>query len=259
MRKKNFLKYILLVGAVLLVLTLSSWGYLGGVKSIVRWVSWPFLISADYVERFAADGMSLLLHVPFSAEESRRIRDENIGLRARVASLEYMERENRELRTALGRLDKLELQAIEARVLARSAASTGDAFTIDGGTRVGIEVGMPVLAQGDILLGRVTEVSDTSAVVKLVSSAKEKTEVYLPGSDLVSVAEGEGLGVFAIKVPASFSIQEGEGIFSSGARDFLLGFVDKIEKLDAGLFQVVKSKIPINSSDIRQVFVVRNL
>ncbi len=257
--RKNLLRYIIFAGMVLLALVVSSWGYLGGVKSGVRWVMRPFFRSADYVQRVAADALSVVFHIPFSAEESRQIRQDDVALRARVASLEYTERENHELRMALGRLDKLEVKAVEARVIMRLATGTGDALTIDAGSRVGVGVGMPVLVVGDILLGRVIEVADTTAVVKLISSSKEKTEVYLPSSDLVSVAEGEGLGVFNIKVPASFTITEGESIFSTGKRDFLIGFVDKIEKLDAGPFQVVKSKIPINITDIRQVFVVHNL
>ena len=39
----------------------------------------------------------------------------------------------------------------------------------------------------------------------------------------------------------------------------LQDFVEKIEKYDAGPFQVIKTKIPVSLYDIRTVFVVGSL
>lgn len=225
-------------------------GVMGAARSVGR--------AAESVENGTVVITSTLFGIPYSTDEIRRLREDVVALRAEIEYLKEAERENILLKEALGRIDA-EMQFIYARVISRPVSGSHDVILLDVGSNGGVMAGMAVLAPGNIHIGTIVEVSGRSAKVQMLSDAGGKTEVYLPQSNVTSVAEGDGLGLLSVQVPASIDIKEKEPIFTTGQRDFLVGFVEKIEKSDAGPFQIVKTKMPLHIYDLRTVFVVRGL
>lgn len=216
----------------------------------------PALNVSTKVGYVVSDVLDVFLHSSRRAEEIRQLRVKNQALEARLAISEDTKRENEELRAMLGRVPE-EARVVYAYVVAHSSSRVDDYLVIDVGEREGLKEDMPVLiAEGAIRIGTVAEVARRTAVVRLLSHVGEKTSVSLPESGVLSVAMGQGSGVFVIQVPASIPVREGEPLFSVGPPDFLLGYVEQIEKSDVGPFQMVRASHPVALTDVRRVYVV---
>lgn len=216
----------------------------------------PFLRFATGAGRTAGDTGDIIFQSFARAEEIRRLRIQNQELEAQRAIDQYLKKQNEELRAALGR-EAVDIQFIYARVVGISSSRIDDFLVVDAGDQEGVKPGMAVLvAEGTVRIGTVAEVASHTAVVRLMSHVGEKIHVYAPESGISSVAVGRGGGVFEIQVPASILVRREEPLFSTGPPDFLVGYVEQIEKSDAGPFQIARISHPVSLADVRHVFIV---
>lgn len=221
--------------------------FLNAVRPVVRFASQTGNRTADIARVFFQS---------FSrADEIRRLRIENESLRAEIALLENVTRENKDLRAALGR-ETEDIQFVYARVIGISPSVADDYILVDAGYAEGVQNGMTVLVGGTVHIGSLAEVASHSAVVRLLSHAGEKVQVYLPHSQVSSVAIGQGGGVWEIQVPASIAVQEKEPVLSIGPPDFLIGYVEHVEKSDEGPFQVISVSNLFSLTDVQSVFLL---
>jgi len=211
---------------------------------------------ADEMGRRIIDIGVIVLQSPRRAEETRALRVENVLLNARITELEDIERENRELKDMLGRENEI-MQFIFARIAAVSPSFLDGYVVLDVGVRDGVEAGMPVLAGESVLIGIVVEVTPRSSSVRLLSHAGEKVEVYIPEAEVSSVAQGKGAGALEIQVPASIVVRQGDPVLAVGPPDFLIGYIEKVEKSDAGPFQILRMSHPVSITDLRRVYIVK--
>lgn len=127
-----------------------------GVNSGVRWVKGLF---SDLGDRQAL------------RTENDALRLENEKLMYQISQLEEAAAENERLRTLLGAMDTYDAQEpMFARVVARKAGLWFDEFTINVGTRDGVEKNMAVVT-GSGLVGRVYEAGlNYSKVVSIIDT-----------------------------------------------------------------------------------------
>lgn len=252
MQKKRL---VLIVGILALIgVALSDVG--APVQNTLSGAMRPLWLLGSKVGDTTALFTSTLFGIPYNVQEIRALRMERAELRARIASLEEIRRENIVLKEMI-HAHSDDTSLIYTQVMGRSISGIRDTLVLAGGSESGIEEGMIVLARGNIHLGFVRGVTAQSARVELLSDPGAKTEIYMPESGVSSVAEGIGLGVVTIKVPTSIAIREGEPIFSTGRKDLLVGYVDTIERADASAFQLIKTKAPLYLYDVRNVFLIR--
>jgi cell shape-determining protein MreC len=218
----------------------------------------PVMEVAGNIQRIITGAWGIIAHSARRTEEIRRLRIAESALTARIALMEDIERENQDLRRALGR-EPSHLQFIFARIVGYSPSRLDDYLVVDAGFLEGVSAGMSVLAGEAVHIGSIAETAEHSSVVKLVSHAGEKVEVHIPETGVSSIAEGQGAGALSIQVPASLAVKEGEPILRAGPPDFLLGYVEKIEKSDAGPFQIIRTSHPLSLRDLRRVFIMRNI
>jgi rod shape-determining protein MreC len=242
---------------IIFFLLFGMYGFLKFAEAGVFHILRPLFIASNAVGGFVGSVTSTLIGIPYNSEEVRALREEVARLRAHQAIAEGWERENMVLREMAGRKTEDELYIL-AHVIGRSFDSFDDVIVLDIGSADGIESGLPVLAAGAIHIGFIEIVTEHSARVRLLSRIGQKQEVYLPESALLSVANGEGLGVIALQVPDSIAVKKGEAVFSTGRRDYLLGFVEAIERSESGPFQVIRTGLPFSIRDVRDVFVILN-
>ncbi len=215
----------------------------------------PIARSFTKIGYTVADIFDVMLNGPRQAEEIHQLRIKNQMLEAERVFSDSIKKENEELRAVLRR-KKEGSQLVYARVAGYSSSRMDDFLMIDVGEREGIQNGMPVLvAEGIIQIGTIAEVASHTSIVRLLSHVGEKTSVSLPESGVSSVATGQGGGVLEIQVPASISVREGEPLFSIGPPDYMLGYVEQIEKSDAGPFQIARLSHPVTLMDIRRVYI----
>ena len=247
-RKILIILFVFLMGfAVYTRTTIHAW-LLDGFR--------PVMSSFTKAGYAVSNILDVFLHSSRRAEEIRQLRMKNRMLEAERALGEHIKRENEELRAMMGR-ENDETQFVYARVVGHSSSRVDDFLVVDVGEREGVKEDMPVLvAEGTIQIGTIAKVASRTSIIRLVSHGGEKTSILLPESTISSVATGQGGGVIEIQVPASIPVREGEPVFSVGLADYLLGYVEQIEKSDAGPFQIARFTHPVTITDVRRVYIV---
>ena len=157
----------------------------------------------------------------------RSAQTENDKLKERVQLLEVeakqkedLATENQRLRTLLDLKEQSKYKILTASVIGRDASVWFDSSIINRGSLDGVELNMPVVADGGII-GRVTAVSPLTAQVDLITKNKSGL-----GGVVGEVGSSNALGVVSgtskkdlleMKyVPGSVEVKVGDAVYTSG-------------------------------------------
>lgn len=132
--------------------------------------------------------------------------------------LEELEKENKELKEALGFIERQGYQSVSASIVSRSHFGKTSLFVIDQGADHGIAVGDPVVVEEGILIGKVMSTTSASATVQTLSDAEMATAVSLLGkTQTIGVAEGSSGLLLRLKfIPQDTEIRVNDLVVSSG-------------------------------------------
>jgi rod shape-determining protein MreC len=152
--------------------------------------------------------------------ENDELRRALAGAEQRIAGLTEAARENDELRELLGITEALDMELVPGRITSRDPSNLVWEAGIDGGERLGLEVGMPVLADADgagALAGTVVSVSEDAARVRFVVD----TRSVVIGVDQATRALGEVRGqpggqLVMVNVPVTEPMDVGDTVVSAG-------------------------------------------
>lgn len=157
----------------------------------------------------------------------RSAQSENDQLKQRVQELEVEVKQKEDLATENERLKKMldfknesAYKVLTAKVIGRDASVWFDSSIINRGSFDGVELNMPVVADGGII-GRVTAVSPLTAQIDLIT--KDKSGL---GGVVGEVATSNALGVVSGTskrdllemryVPGSVEVKVGDTVYTSG-------------------------------------------
>lgn len=195
----------------------------------------------------------------------------------RLDTIHSIELENNELKILLGRdsgisdtfsigtsttHSKTNSKNIETRILAavlkRPPFSTYDELIIDIGRNYNVSTSSMVYASGDILIGRVVDVLNNTAKVKLFSSPDEKYEVLIGPNHTPATAVGRGGGQYEAQVSRDTAVKEGDFVFNSSLNDKPFGIVSSVLFDPTQTFETVLFAPLVNIYQLRWVL-VKNL
>ena len=194
---------VLLWGAVLLAAVL----FLFGVYSMVRLTAlrvsadyyFPFLKLAQKTENWVAEKSLLAQDKLTLVRALQNLMTENSVLSAERSVVSDLKRENSELRAMLQLGKKEGFRPVFAEVIARDPRVWQEQFTIDKGSRAGIELGNLVVVQVfsvksaipvSAVIGKVKSVTNHTAQVSTVLSQDFRIYVSLPETKSSGVLEG---------------------------------------------------------------------
>jgi rod shape-determining protein MreC len=135
-------------------------------------------------------------------------------------------------------------------------------LTINAGQRDGITIGMPVVAGGFALVGRVGQVNDTSSQVQLLIDPNSYVNVLLVTSRATGVVAGQSDGsLHLINVPQTDEVKTGDLIVTSGLggklpRLLTIGQVADVTSTDAQLFKEAIVRPAVDYNRIEEVLVI---
>ena len=141
------------------------------------------------------------------------------------------------------------------RVLASPGPIPYDTLVIDIGTDAGLIPGVRVFADGDFILGEVTQVFKQSAIVTLYSSSGNELSVQFGATATPSTAYGVGGGNFRIVLPKGVPVEIGDIIEVPELAPTFLGVVEGIEKPENSSLQDIYFRWPFNVSSLRFVYI----
>jgi rod shape-determining protein MreC len=189
--------------------------------------------------------------------------DENLDLRAKLAKLSEMEKENNVLRKEISLAPRERYKLEAAIVIGRESGDYSEVIHVGKGQSDGIEKGMPVLVGKGILIGRVIEATTKTAKIQLITDKSFKVNSKLIESNGHGVIFGQyGTSARMKMIPQTVKINKGDTVVTSELSDnfkegLLIGYVQEIFDTADGLFQEVIVLLPRELEDIHLVQILK--
>lgn len=246
-------KHLLVIGACFVVLLLLLRTPIEGVfASVIHTTFRPLLVLKESVRDTVSSYAYIFSSKKSLMEENARLTDALDLVAVESFSREALRRENDEFKKILGRYPERSL--ILARVLATPGTSIYDTLIIDIGSSEGVSVGTSVYADGDFLLGEVTQVFRYSAVVTLYSSSGNEQHAVIGATSTPAIAYGVGGGNFRMILPKGVDVKEGDLVEIPALAPTYLGSVDAIVRSPGSSLQELHFRWPFNLSALRYVY-----
>ena len=221
--------------------------------------------SSETVSNFV-DSVDHLVH---TYEENQALKKKMNAIDEMQAKIYALEQENENMKQELALNSNLtEFEKISSTVIARNPDNWIDLIVIDKGSNDGIQVDMSVMS-GNGLIGRVSEVSPTTAKVLLLSTPNDianrvSAEIQNPKESIHGIIDGYDLErkLFVMsEIDPTKEINVGSQVVTSGLggispSSLLVGTVEEVKMDEFGLFQEVLVKPAGNMYDIRYVTVI---
>lgn len=198
-----------------------------------------------------------LLNSKRALVEEKRALERQLAARARKDELiALLERENKELKERLGRSTGDDI--VLGVVLSRPNVSLYDTLVIDVGSADGVAVDDVVRAEGGVVIGTVARTTTHTAVVSLFSTPGRETDVQIGTAGTTATARGQGGGTFAVELPKSVAVAEGDPVVLPSITPTIFGVVEAIIERPADPIRTILFSLPVNMHELRHVEVVQS-
>ena len=208
-RKRN--KKIALASGVfifILVFILSTTRTLSPLGGIFDWVATPFWRTGNWVSSSVNNFRDSKVNKNKLIEENEILNSQILSMQATMIELEAIAKETDSLLEIFGRSSQSNIGLL-AVILSRPPQSPYDTLVIDQGQNNGVVVGDKVFAYGNIPIGFVAEVYNSTSKVTLYSQSKNLTNVVLSDSNLSVDLVGRGGQNFEAILPRDVSVPIG--------------------------------------------------
>jgi rod shape-determining protein MreC len=206
------------MGAGLMLLAASGIGLLRPVHSASYRVLAPLESSMRSIAQPLADTVSNLGDTRELSRENDRLRAENDRLNADLTRLQADAPRREELERLLQVKNSLADQRfVAASISARSPNNLRQMVAINRGSNDGLKTGMPVVTEGNTLVGTISRVESDYAWVSLISDV----DSAVAGLILESRAQGVVSGGYNQRLSMEFvsqdsAVKEGDTVLTSG-------------------------------------------
>jgi rod shape-determining protein MreC len=215
-----------------------------------------------------------IFHSPFSnlkqtyfdfsnvSEENERLSQILIETSVKLAFMEEAELENERLRSVLGFQPPPSYTLLPAEVISVVGDYIPMAVVINRGLNDSLAIDMPVINQLG-LIGRITEVSNGTSVVQLLTDPTSRVAARVVESREMGIVKYHGSrGMILDNFPIQGKINIGDQIISSGLggvypSGLYVGQVTEVEKVELQPFYDVKVKPAANFYSIEELFILR--
>ena len=262
------IRLLILSLAALLLMALQLTGRLKPIQSAITQLTSPAQTSASGAAESVSETFSFLAELRTLRQRAAELEQINANLLVENFRLREVERENQQLRELLNFAETrpgLELRGaqIVARVIGQESNNFLDFIMLDLGTQHGVDVGMPVVTpQG--LVGRISEVTDTTSKVLLITDPSSAVNAILQSSRVNGVVRGEPSGGLVMDyIPQGVLFSVGEIVLTSGLggnfpKGIPIGQVVDIKQRDIDVFQRAIVQPTVDFSSLELVMVVTN-
>ena len=262
------IRLVLLSLAALMIMALQQTGRFKAVQSFVTQLTSPAQLGATGATENVTDLFSFFVELRTMRQRNSELEQINSSLVVENFQLREVEGENQHLREMLNFAQTrpgLELRGaqIVARVIGQESNNFLDFIMLDLGSTHGIDVGMPVLTdQG--LVGRISEVTNTTSKVLLITDVSSSVNALLQSSRLNGVLRGTPGGDLVMDyIPQGALFSVGEVVLTSGLggnfpKGIPIGQVTEILQRDIDVFQQAIVRPTVDFGSLELVMVVTN-
>jgi rod shape-determining protein MreC len=195
--------------------------------------------------------------------QNTRLFEENRKLLGQIAGLKESQNENTRLRELLNFQEKMKLETIVARVIAKDVSTEFRAIRLNRGENAGIQKGMAVVTYEGVV-GRVLRTTATTSDVVTILDLLSAVDTVIERSRARGVVEGLTDEICQLKFTLrTDDIAVGDVLLSSGLgsvypRGVAVGTVSRVKKKQFGITQEVEVKPSVDFTKLEEVMIVTN-
>jgi rod shape-determining protein MreC len=192
-------------------------------------------------------------------EENIRLKKKNILLTKQLIMYREGYLEGIRLQKLLKLKENLSYPTVTAMVIGRNKFPGFQTILINQGAAHNLKVGLPVASDQGVV-GRIIEVSWHVSKILLLTDENSKIDALVQRTRTPGIMEGSGLKANLKYVSKADDIRVGDAVISSGVggifpKGLLLGFVTRVEKKEAALFQKVEITPSVDVARLEEVMV----
>jgi rod shape-determining protein MreC len=254
-----------LVVLAVLGLALHETGQIKPLEDFILIIIGPVQRSVAGLVSSGADLFQTFRDVRELRAENTRLQEANNALVSENIRLKEIEAENATLRDLLEfKRNSPTLQTRAADVIGRDTNPLLKYILISVGEMDGIRIGMPVVAGGSRLVGRIAAVSLRSAQVQLLNDAASSVNALVESSRATGLVRGQPDGSLKMEfIRLEETVVENDIILTSGVggnfpRALIIGQVASVEKRDIDLFQTAIIRPAADLTKLEIVLVITN-
>lgn len=215
----------------------------------------PLWAIKNTVSSFFSDNIEIFNSKSGLLKENGLLKEQVLAKSKEQILFNILKKENEDFKNILNR-NKNNQKLLLTAILVKPFLSAYDTLIIDTGSINGITPGDKVLADGNIFIGYVSEIYDTTSKVVLYSSPGEKVKVLIGNDNIEKEAVGLGGGNFKVEIPREIDIKEGDSVIIPSVSTNVFGIVEKIEFKESDSFQNIIFKNPVNIFELKWVEVL---
>ena len=232
-------------------------------RSFLQDIFSPFFQGGSKIFQEVSSVVSSFTSLAHLSQLAQDLEEENAFLRARVARLEYLEKENETLRQALQLQETLQEKSLPALVIGKNPGFFYEWIRINRGEKDGIQKGFPVVWNGTFV-GVVEEVGRFQSRVRLITHPKSAFQ----GVDKETGAQGllrgaYGTGVSFTMVPQTERLERGDTVVTSPLEEengipsgMLVGTIEEVGLDDEKVVQKASLRLAFSPKDLHLVFIL---
>jgi rod shape-determining protein MreC len=263
---RNYKIIIFLVILLVFVLSILSYnlkretGY-GFLRNVVLEAAAPVQNVLTAAEKSVTNAWSRYLLLVGMEEENTNLKKKINELKAELTLYQEGYLEAKRLRSLLSLQDDFDYEFIAARVIGREQTALARTISINKGSSEGVNVGMPVMARPG-LIGRVINSSWHTAKVLLLIDESSNIDALVERTRTQGIVRGAGSRGCSVKyISKTQDVKEGDAVVSSGIggmfpKGLLIGYVNHVDRQDAGLFLKIDVAPVIDFSKLEEVLVL---
>jgi rod shape-determining protein MreC len=260
---KSVIFIIILLATALIILSynLKQKSHAGLIRKIVLEIAAPIQNVMNASVKSIGDAWSHYIVLVGLEEENKNLKKKISDLKAQLILYHEGYLEAQRLSNLLAIKDDHDYNFIAARIIGREQIALSKTILINKGTAHGLEAGMPVLA-GPGLIGRVIDVSWHAAKVLLLIDESSNIDAIVQRNRTQGIIRGAGSHGYVLKyISKTQDVKEGDVIISSGIggvfpKGLMIGAVNRVDRMEAGLFLKIYVSPSIDFSKLEEVLVL---
>jgi len=261
---KHAKQIILSVVIIFLLFFLHYLGVLRPIENSVIYLTKPFLrvfygasnwVGTNYLDYRSKQSL---------IEENNELKNQLLTLIKEKSVYQVEAEENEFLKSQINFSKNLKNEFEVARVIGQNTELTQNSLIIDKGESSGLIVGLPVLGDNGVLIGKVYKVNKTSAMVLLINDDLSKVSVkVLNGAKTIGLVEGEyGIGIKMRFIPQSETVKVDDIVVTSGLeqaipKGLVVGQIKKVNQEPEQLFQEASIESLIDFNKVTLVNIIK--
>lgn len=260
---------VVLILALLITVGLVVASNLTGINLpsvMVQGVLTPIRAGANALTNQAENIYDYMFRYETLKAENEALREEIAKMREDSNQADFIARENERLRDLLDLKQAQEdFQLVDSYIITRSSTDWNSTFTLDKGSRDGIEVGMVAITANSEVVGVVMETGKNYSVVKTILDSSLEISGIIASNGYSGMVQGgystgaEGL-LRMNYLPSAAVIRNYDQVVTSGStvypRNLILGYVVDAGLSDSGVAKYAILEPAADIDNLEQIFVL---